>query len=117
MNAKPVLTAAVSAALNNVAASPSTAMNKLDVPVATEAVVRQISPTLEHLANAEPWYRSRVTWGAIVSIGLPALGALGVATDWIDQETAISVAMAVGSAVGGLITLYGRWKAKRPIGA
>jgi hypothetical protein len=117
MNAKPLLTAAVLAALNNVAASPTTAMNKLDVPVATEAVVRQISPTLEHLANQEPWWRSRVTIGAIISIAIPALGAFGVATDWIDQETAISVAMAAGSAVGGLITLYGRWKAKRPIGA
>lgn len=76
-------------------------------------------PTPEdiHDANAEPWYQSRVTWGAIVSALVPILATAGVATDWIDEDTLVAGLVAGGGAIGAAITLYGRWKAKKPIGA
>jgi len=82
--------------------------------VATEVMK---SPELINAMNDEPWYQSRVTWGAIISTAIPLLSVLGVATDWIDPDQAIGIGVAVGSVVGGVLTLYGRWIAKRPIGA
>jgi drug/metabolite transporter (DMT)-like permease len=123
MKTNTVLAAAVAAALTDVAADPTTAMKGRDVPIATDVVVQQIAPTIEHLANAEPWYRSRVTWGAIVAAGAGLAGIAGVALDAEDQQVitdgimaAIQIGVAVASLAGGAIAWYGRWKAKRPIG-
>lgn len=81
-----------------------------------EDALRAVGPLLEHATNNEPWYQSRVTWGAIAAIVVPVLGAVGVGTDIISAEELTVWGMAVGSAAGGVLTLYGRWKAKRPIG-
>lgn len=82
----------------------------------TDAVTSAVTGPILHATNNEPWYQSRVTWGAIVSIGTGLLGAVGVATDWIDPDQAIALGLGLGSVVGGIITLYGRWKARKPIG-
>ncbi|MEI4470909.1 hypothetical protein [Frigidibacter sp. MR17.24] len=81
----------------------------------TEAVVAKVAPIVAHATNAEPWYRSRVTWGAIIAITAPILSALGVSADVLDPDLAVSISTAVATAVGGLLTLYGRWKAKKPL--
>lgn len=81
-----------------------------------DAVASKVTAPILHVTNNEPWYQSRVTWGAIVSIGTGLLGAVGVATDWLDAETAIALGMGLGSVIGGAVTLYGRWKARKPIG-
>lgn len=81
-----------------------------------DAIASTVTAPVLHATNNEPWYQSRVTWGAIVSIGTGLLGALGVATDWLDAETAIALGMGLGSVIGGGFTLYGRWKARKPIG-
>lgn len=106
---RDMATAAVVAAVHNPAvdASPTAAL-----PIA-EAVV----PTVLHETNNEPWYQSRVTIGAIVSVTIPLLGLLGVTTDVISGDELTSLLLAVGSAVGGAITLYGRWKARKPLGS
>jgi hypothetical protein len=82
----------------------------------SKAVTDQVQPVVDHLTNQEPWYRSRVTWGAIASIALPLLGAFGVSSDIIDADQFVALGLAVGTAAGGLLTLYGRWAAKKPIG-
>jgi len=95
-----------------VAKQDDTYMRQVDVP----QVVKAITPVVEHLTNNEPWYRSRVTWGAVASIVLPLLGIAGVTSDVISSEEFVSLGLAVGSAAGGLLTLYGRWKARKPLG-
>lgn len=87
-----------------------------DIVAAKLAPAVLATPELQHLANEEPWYRSRVTWGAIISTAIPILGAVGIATDWIDPDEAAALGVALGTAIGGAVTLYGRWKARRPIG-
>lgn len=79
--------------------------------------VRPVDPEAVHKANAEPWYQSRVTWGAIISGVVPILAASGIVLDVADQETVVVGLTAAGTTVGAILTLYGRWKAKRPIGA
>lgn len=85
-------------------------------PVAA-AVVDKVTPIILHATNNEPWYQSRVTLGALLSILTGALGAAGVATDWIDPDQIIALVLAIGPVLGGMVSLYGRWKARKPIGS
>lgn len=115
-----VLKAAVQAA-QAAAASPSIAIEGSAVGPVAERVTREVGPIIEHLTNSEPWYASRVTWGAILS----AVGATGALVGFpIAEELqneileVISLWTTVGGLVSGpLLTVYGRWRAKRPIGA
>jgi hypothetical protein len=103
---------AVSAAVASVVQRPDVAAQMS----AVTPIVAAVTPLVDHAANAEPWYRSRVTIGAIVSIAIPVLGALGVSADVLDADQLTAMLTAAGALVGGALTLYGRWKAKRPIG-
>lgn len=107
----------VDAAVARAAGDPSLALQPRDITPVTEAVVAGVAPTVLHLTNNEPWYQSRVTIGAIVSIAVPLLGLAGISADVVDAEEITAVLVAIGTAVGGILTLYGRWKAKTPIGS
>lgn len=87
-----------------------------DKPEIKREVVQELKPVIEHLTNNEPWYRSNVTLGAIFSImgGTATIGTLwinGVPLSW---EAYGTPALAVW---GGAQALYGRWVAKKPLGA
>lgn len=82
-----------------------------------EAATDAVTPLIDHATNNEPWYQSRVTWGAIAAIAVPLLGVVGVGSDIITAEELTVWGMAAGSAAGGVLTLYGRWRAKKPMGA
>lgn len=79
-------------------------------------VVREIGPMVAHATNNEPWYQSRVTIGALISIGTGVLALFGIVITPDDIATITSVALAGGTVLGGALTLYGRWKARTPIG-
>lgn len=83
-------------------------------PVAN-AVLDEITPVVKHLTNNEPWYQSRVTWGAIIAVSGPVLSLVGVSADVIDPDLAVSISTATVSLVGGALTLYGRWRARKPL--
>ena len=85
--------------------------------VVVDRVVESVAPVVDHLTNNEPWYRSRVTWGAIGAIALPLLGFVGVGSDVISMDEFVTGGLAVGTMASGLLTLYGRWTAQKPIGA
>lgn len=88
-----------------------------DAPEPVARPAQPISPEEIHKTNNEPWYQSRVTWGAIISGVVPILAAAGVVLDVADQETVVIGLTAAGTTVGAILTLIGRWRAKRPIGA
>ncbi len=112
MSKKATILAAVTAAVSSTVARPEVPAEAAAVP----AIVQAVGPLIEHANNAEPWYQSRVTWGAIVSIAIPILGAFGVSADLLDADQLTAILTAAGAAVGGILTLWGRWKSKRPIG-
>lgn len=114
--ATDAIKAIIATGVHDVALNPNNALSTADAYPVAKAITAEILPGVLHATNNEPWYQSRVTWGAIVSIGIGLLGTFGVATDWIDPDQAISLGLGVGSVIGGLITLYGRWKARQPIG-
>lgn len=111
------ITKRVDKAMENAAADPTLGVRARDIPPVTAAVVAKVAPVVLHATNNEPWYQSRVTWGAIASIALPLLGAVGVSSDVIDADQFVALGLALGTAAGGVLTLYGRWKAKKPLGS
>ena len=86
-------------------------------PQVARDLANDLAPVLVNKTNNEPWYQSRVTWGALVSIGT-GLGTLLFGVMWQpqDAELIIAIGTAAGTVVGGGITLWGRWKARKPIG-
>lgn len=107
---------AVEGAVLRVASNPSSGVQMRDVAPVAEAVTAKVAPALLHATNNEPWYRSRVTWGAIGAIVLPLLGAIGIGADVIGADEFIAIGVALGTVASGALTLYGRWKARAPIG-
>ncbi|WP_104839237.1 hypothetical protein [Sinorhizobium fredii] len=91
-------------------------------PIA-EAVTKKIAPEIIAATNNEPWWQSRVMWGSIVAIAAPIAAPL---LSWVigetvtisaDEQANIAAALAAaGSAVGGLLAIYGRFRARKPIG-
>lgn len=75
------------------------------------------SPEVQHATNNEPWYQSRVTWGAIISGAAGFAGAFGFAFSPEDVDVIVGAVTAAATIIGSAVTLYGRWKAKKPIGA
>lgn len=114
-SAKRIIEATVSQAVNDAVRNSPNASQSAAHPIARE-VMEAVVPIALHNTNNEQWWKSRVTWGAIASIALPMLGALGVSSDVIDADQFTSLGIALGTAAGGVLTLYGRWKARKPIG-
>jgi hypothetical protein len=81
--------------------------------VVRQELAKELAPTLEHLTNNEPWYRSRVTIGAVLSAAAAVAAIFGVS---FDVPMMTEVVMAVGVLIGSAITLWGRWVATKPIG-
>lgn len=101
------------------AASPQTQTTGADVSIVTSKVFNQIGPLIAHLTDSEPWYQSRVTWGVIIAavstIAKPFIGELPIdAAQTADVVNALATA---GQGIGFALTLYGRWKAKKPLGS
>lgn len=110
---------AVTQGVARAAALPSTDTTITDAPAVTNKVLTELGPVLANATNSEPWYQSRVTWGVIIAalatIAKPFIGELPID---VAQTADIANALATaGQGVGFALTLYGRWKAKKPIGS
>lgn len=114
---REIVADAVRDAVRDVADDPTNTVQRKDVAPVVNKVVKEVAPIVEHLSNTEPWYQSRVTWGAIGAVALPILGVLGVTADIIEPDEFVALGVAAGTVLSGLITLYGRYVARKPIGA
>lgn len=81
--------------------------------IVSETVAREAAPVLKHLTNNEPWFRSRVTWGAIISA---VAGIAGIAITAEQQEQWTTIAISGAPLIGAFVTLIGRWMATKPLG-
>jgi len=101
--------------LDHLVASPQTMVTPAEAPVVRKEVAEAVAPVIEHLTNNEPWYRSRVSWGAVFAI-LGGISTIGTAL--ANGETNLELYSTAGmSVLGGVATLYGRWAARKPLGA
>lgn len=89
-------------------------------PITTEVMdtlTRETAAVVLNQTNNEPWYQSRVTWGAIIAVIAGLAGIAGYTFGPDDQAAIVNAIVGITSAVGGLLSWYGRWKATKPIGA
>lgn len=114
--ASDAVKAIIANSVRDVALNSSNPLTTLEAGPVAKAITDKVMPSVLHATNNEPWYQSRVTWGAIGAIALPLLGFAGVTSDIISPDEFVLGGMALGSAVSGFLTLWGRWKARKPIG-
>ena len=68
------------------------------------------------MTNIKPWWQSKTLWGAIVAIASSALGFAGLELGEADAEALTGLLTSLGAAIGGIIAIVGRLKAKSRIG-
>lgn len=95
------------------ALKPATQQEVQRAPQVAYEAAKELAPVLVNMTNNEPWWQSRVTWGAIAAIlgGLGTMAGLIAARDWTPNLWLT----ALGGVGGGVGTLYGRWVAKKPL--
>lgn len=113
------ITAAVAKGVTTAVSSEATIASHADKPIITQAVVDAVAPIVANATNNEPWYQSRVTWGAILAGFAGILGVFGKA-DMLPaalQGQIVDGIVAAAPLIGMGIVLYGRYVAKKPIGS
>lgn len=118
-DASRIITGLVATAVNDVARDPGNPLTTSLAPAVTAAVAAEVAPVLINATNSEPWYQSRVTWGVILAaagtLAKPFIGDLPI--DESQTADIVAALATLGQVVGFVLTLYGRWKAKKPIGS
>jgi hypothetical protein len=68
------------------------------------------------MTNIKPWWQSKTMWGAIMTIASATLGVLGYDIGDAEREAMTGVLTSLGAAIGGLVAIIGRIKARNRIG-
>ena len=68
------------------------------------------------MTDMKPWWQSKTLWGAIVTIASATLGLAGLELGDVDAEALTGLLTSLGAAIGGIIAIVGRLKAKSRIG-
>jgi hypothetical protein len=68
------------------------------------------------MTDIKPWWKSKTLWGAIVTIGSAALGLAGLELGEAEAEALTGFLTSLGAAIGGIIAIVGRLRAKSRIG-
>lgn len=67
---------------------------------------------------SKPWYASVGVWGGLVAIAAPLVGALfHVTISDADMASITDALTGIGTAIGGLLAVYGRVRATHTIGS
>ena len=61
------------------------------------------------------WYRSRTVWGALIAIAASLANAAGIEVTAGDAAELADLLVAAAGTIGGLMALYGRIFARRPM--
>lgn len=109
--------------LQGLAADPNVNLSQAGASAIREAVVNETAEVIMNQTNQEPWYLSRVTWGAILAAVAGLAGIFGYSFSaedqqyWMDNiDQMVQLASSVVALVGGTLAWYGRWRAKKAIG-
>ncbi len=97
------------------AAQQSDGFDLRDTAQITADITKEVAAVAVNQANLEPWYQSRVTIGALITL-VSGLYALGL--DFADgtPPAVDSLTAQLGAIVGAATVLYGRWIARKPLG-
>ena len=62
--------------------------------------------------DSKPWYQSTTVWAGVVAMVAGVTAGLGLDIDQVSMTEMLTTA---GASIGGLIAVYGRFVAERPI--
>jgi len=66
--------------------------------------------------TTKPWYQSRTVWGGLLAIAGPLAGFVGLDIERAAGGELADAIVALVSAAGGLLAIWGRLKARSTIG-
>jgi len=114
----------VSKTLTALAKSKSVNLSMDEAQDMKPAIIKEMADVITNQTNQEPWYQSRVTIGAIVAVAAGVAGVAGYSFDaedqqvWIDSiSQGIQLVSAISAIGAGIYAWYGRWRAKKALGA
>lgn len=113
---KTAVIAAAVAGASSAAASPNIAIDRSAVQPVAQTIAARVEPIIQHATNSEPWYQSRVTLGALLALVSGVLAALGYVMPDELRGQVLDLLVAAGPVIGGIVALWGRWVAKKPLG-
>lgn len=67
------------------------------------------------MLDIKPWYQSKTVWGALIAAGAPLLKHFGLEFGLAEQGDLADALAALAGAAGGMLAVYGRVTATRPI--
>lgn len=65
--------------------------------------------------DTKTWYQSKTVWGGLIAIFASLMQVRGYQVPFHEQLGLTDALASAGSAVGGLLAIYGRLKASQPI--
>ena len=68
------------------------------------------------MTDIKPWWQSKTLWGAIVTLASSVLGLAGLELGKADADALTGLLTSLGGAIGGIIAIVGRVRAKSRIG-
>jgi hypothetical protein len=66
--------------------------------------------------GTKQWYRSKTVWGGLVALAAGLARAAGIEVDAALQGEIADSLLAIASALGGLVAIYGRLVAETRLG-
>ena len=67
------------------------------------------------MEETKKWYGSRAVWGGIIVVAVAVLNACGVSVDETTQGSLTKSISDIITALGGLLAIWGRLTASKPI--
>ena len=116
-NAKRVIDARIESAVAQAVRDPNVEAELQAANPIAEMVKEKVTPLIVHATNQEPWYQSRVTVGNYIALASTVIGPMiGRTVSPEEQALLTAVVTGLGVVAGAALSLYGRWKAKKPLG-
>ena len=65
--------------------------------------------------DLKPWWTSRTIWGGLMALAGSGLGVFGYELGGADQSALIEAGASAVTAVGGIVSIWGRVKASKTL--
>lgn len=101
----------------DLASKKDNSLQKKDVASISATVKKEVAPVVENATNQEPWYKSRVIIGTVISMVFMGAGVVGYQSDLVQPGEITDMIMDGVALLGAAYALYGRLVAGlKPIG-
>jgi hypothetical protein len=119
MSAETQVAATIAEAVNETAKAPNNNLTPYDAKPVADSLIDKLGPLILNATNNEPWWASRVIWGALLAaagtIAQPLTG-YGLGIDEVKTKEIVDALATGGQVVGLALVIIGRLTTRKPIG-